>query len=163
MDFVLIEKIVDWMIKEGTAETTEGNWIFYADELYKKFRVSESWLKTFQEEIENAFYEHEEVADVIVLNNSFEEFGFDICFYTSFCPNVEDEDDEPDTSDMVNQYYFAESRWTVDDVIDAAKENGIELTPKRAEEWWKKNEKSFRESLVAFGNQMLADADFGEM
>jgi hypothetical protein len=60
-------------------------------------------------------------------------------------------------------HYFAESRWTVDDVIDAAKENGIELTPKQAEEWWKKNEKSFHESLIAFGNQMLADADFSEI
>lgn len=169
MDFVLIEKIVDWMIKEGTAKTTEGNWVFYADELYEKFRVSETWLETFNEEIENALYEHEEVADVIALNNSFalnnpfEELGFDICFYTSFCPNVEDEDDEPDTSDMVDQYYFAESRWTVEDAIDAAKENGIELTPKQAEEWWKKNEKYFRESLIAIGSQMLADADFSEI
>ena len=163
MDFVLIEKIVDWMIKEGTAETTEGNWIFYADELYEKFRVSESWLKTFQEEIENAFYEREEVADVIVLNNSFEGFGFDICFYTGFCPNVEEDDDEPDTSDMVGQYYFAESRWTVDDVIDAARKNDIELTPKQAESWWRKNEKSFREALIAYGNQKLTDSDFSEV
>ena len=160
-DNKLVQMICDYIIKDGTENTDSGNWIYYANELAKEFMVPEWWVSNNSDKIMECLYIRKEVADVErVWDGDFNFHEFDVTFYTAYCPNVED---DSDTSDMVNQYYFAESRWTVDDVIDAAKENDIKLTPKQAEEWWTKNEKSFRESLIAFGNQMLADADFSEV
>lgn len=60
-------------------------------------------------------------------------------------------------------HYFAESRWTVDDVIDAAKRKGIVLSPQQAEQWWLKNEKWFKDTLTEYGNEILFNANFNEV
>lgn len=69
--------------------------------------------------------------------------------------------DEEDDYDV--QYYFAETRWCVDDVIDAAKRKGIVLSPQQAEQWWLKNEKWFKDTLTEYGNEILFNADFSEV
>lgn len=69
--------------------------------------------------------------------------------------------DEEDDYDV--QYYFAETRWCVDDVIDAAKRKGIVLSPQQAEQWWQKNEKWFKDTLTEYGNEILFNADFSEV
>ena len=65
--------------------------------------------------------------------------------------------------DDVNQYWFAETRWCIDDVIDAAKKKGIVLTSQQAESWWKKNEKWFKDTLTEYGNEILFNANFSEV
>lgn len=47
-----------------------------------------------------------------------------------------------------------------DDVIDAAANDGVDLTEEQAIYWLKKNEKSFREQLTQWGNEMLSMQDW---
>lgn len=41
----MIKKIVDFMITEGTTQTSECNWIFYFEELAEKFNLHFEWLQ----------------------------------------------------------------------------------------------------------------------
>lgn len=54
--------------------------------------------------------------------------------------------------------WFAQVRWCAEDVIAAAEQNGITLTPAQAEKWLEKNERWFREMLTEYGNEVLASA-----
>ena len=54
--------------------------------------------------------------------------------------------------------WFAVTRWCAEDVIAAAEQNGITLTPAQAEKWLEKNERWFREMLTGYGNEVLASA-----
>ena len=47
--------------------------------------------------------------------------------------------------------WFAQVRWCAEDVIAAAEQNGITLTPAQAEKWLEKNERWFREMLTEYG------------
>lgn len=91
-DNKVVKQIADWMVEDGTGNTTEGNWIFNVDKITEKFGVTRNWVTAYREEIVDALYEHEAVADVIY---EWLIFGtveyFDIDFYTGFCPNVNDE------------------------------------------------------------------------
>lgn len=81
-----------------------------------------------------------------------------LIFYTDFCPNYVEDEQEKDCG--VDKYWFAETRWCTDDIIGIAKDNGIEMTQQQAEQWWKKNENWFKNVLVEYGNEVLADANF---
>ena len=89
----VVKQIADWMVKAGTENTTEGNWIFNTEKIAEKFGVTINWVTAYREEIVDALYKHEAVADVIY---EWLTFGtveyFDIDFYTGFCPNLSDED-----------------------------------------------------------------------
>lgn len=162
-DNMMERQIADYMVEYGTKNTNYGTWVFEVDELAKKFNITEKWIQEHEDGIMSELYLREEVADVEreLSGNDMTITLFDVNFYTDYCPNYIEDEQEKD--DDVNQYWFAETRWCIDDIIGIAKDNGIEMTPQQAEQWWKKNEKSFRESLIAFGNQMLADADFSEV
>lgn len=54
--------------------------------------------------------------------------------------------------------WFAQVRWCAEDVIAAAEQNGLTLTPAQAEKWLEKNERWFREMLTEYGNEVLASA-----
>ncbi len=56
--------------------------------------------------------------------------------------------------------WYGVVRWSTEDVIAAAAENGVKLTEEQADEWWKKNERSFKERMVELGNETLASMDF---
>lgn len=56
---------------------------------------------------------------------------------------------------------YAEMCWTIDDVISAAAEDGVTLTPLQAAAWWKENERFFRESLIQQGNEILSSVNWG--
>lgn len=51
--------------------------------------------------------------------------------------------------------WYAETRWNIDDVICAAKEQGTEMTPEQAHRWWLAHEKAFARQLVRDGNEIL--------
>ena len=57
------------------------------------------------------------------------------------------------TSDVV----FEENqiRWLPDDIIAAAKEDGVDLTVEQAAHWWLTEGRGFREALIGTGNEML--------
>lgn len=156
-------QIADYMVKYGTENTNYGTWVFEVDELAKKFDVTEEWIREHEDGIMSELYLREEVADVEreLSGNDMTITLFDVDFYTNYCPNYIEDEQEKD--DDVNQYWFAETRWCIDDVIDAAKKKGIVLTPQQAESWWEKNEKRFKDIIVEHGNEVLEDADFDEV
>ncbi len=82
-----IKSIVDDIVKEGTENTSEGNWIVYFDE----FKDDEQFVREHKEEIADALEEREEVSDVVLDDDS-----FDTNFYLSYCPNYEWKDGERD-------------------------------------------------------------------
>ena len=63
----------------------------------------------------------------------------------------------------LSEAYYATVRWMVDDVISAAKEDGVTLTKQQAVIWWKENEKTFAEALTQTGNEMLVDVDWASV
>lgn len=162
-DNMMERQIADYMVEYGTKNTNYGTWVFEVDELAKKFNITEKWIQEHEDGIMSELYLREEVADVEreLSGNDMTITLFDVNFYTDYCPNYIEDEQEKD--DGVNQYWFAETRWCIDDVIDAAKKKGIVLTPQQAESWWEKNEKRFKDIIVEHGNEVLEDADFDEV
>ena len=68
-----------------------------------------------------------------------------------------------DEDDCDAPYYYAETRWCIDDVIDTAKRKGIVLSQQQAELWWEKNENWFKDTLTEYGNEILFNANFSEV
>lgn len=162
-DNMMERQIADYMVEYGTKNTNYGTWVFEVDELAKKFNITEKWIQEHEDGIMSELYLREEVADVEreLSGNDMTITLFDVNFYTDYCPNYIEDEQEKD--DDVNQYWFAETRWCTDDIIGIAKDNGIEMTPQQAEQWWKKNENWFKNALVEYGNEILFNADFSEV
>ena len=162
-DNMMERQIADYMVKHGTENTNYGTWVFEVDELTKKFNITEKWIQEHEDGIMSELYLREEVADVEreLSGNDMTITLFDVVFYTNYCPNYIEDEQEKD--DGVDQYWFAPTCWCTDDVIDAAKQKGIVLTPKQAELWWQKNEKWFKDTLTEYGNEILFNADFNEV
>lgn len=162
-DNMMERQIADYMVKHGTENTNYGTWVFEVDELAKQFNITEKWIQEHEDGIMSELYLREEVADVEreLSGNDMTITLFDVDFYTNYCPNYIEDEQEKD--DYVNQYWFAETRWCIDDVIDAAKKKGTVLTPQQAEQWWLKNEKRFKDTLTEYGNEILFNADFSEV
>ena len=162
-DNMMERQIDDYMVKHGTENTNYGTWVFEVDELAKKFNITEKWIQEHEDGIMSELYLREEVADVEreLSGNDMTITLFDVVFYTNYCPNYIEDEQEKD--DGVDQYWFAPTCWCTDDVIDAAKQKGIVLTPKQAELWWQKNEKWFKDTLTEYGNEILFNADFNEV
>lgn len=87
-----VKEIVDYMVEHGTESTNYGNWIFgLEDDLVGFSEMSAEWLMTRKDEIYDELIGREEVADV----DEYEQDGvhlFSIYFYTSFCPNLCDDE-----------------------------------------------------------------------
>lgn len=162
-DNMMERQIADYMVKHGTENTNYGTWVFEVDELAKKFNITEKWIQEHEDGIMSELYLREEVADVEreLSGNDMTITLFDVVFYTNYCPNYIEDEQEKD--DGVDQYWFAPTCWCTDDVIDAAKQKEIVLTPKQAELWWQKNEKWFKDTLTEYGNEILFNADFNEV
>lgn len=164
MDHNMMERqIADYMVKYGTENTDSGSWVFDVDELASVFDISNKWIQEHEDGIMSELYLREEVADVEreLSGNDMTITLFDVDFYTDYCPNYIEDEQEKD--DGVDQYWFAPTRWCTDNVIDAAKRNGIVLTPQQAEQWWQKNEKWFKDTLTEYGNEILFNANFSEV
>ena len=152
----LIQQIAHYMIEEGRNNTSEGNWIFYFDEVADKFSLSEDWVCIHMTEIAEELYKSDAVAEVLIHSDrDNENFNFDIDFYTGFCPNVEDKD-EPQAS----QIFFGDISWTIYDVMGIAEQHGIKMNEVQAEEWWKKNERAFKNLLIERGNEIIEEMGF---
>ena len=162
-DNMMEHQIADYMVKHGTENTNYGTWVFEVDELAKKFNITEKWFQDLEDCIMSERYLREVVADVDreLSGNDMTITLFDVDFYTDYCPNYIEDEQEKD--DGVDQYWFAPTCWCTDDVIDAAKRNGIVLTPQQADQRWKKNEKWFKDTLAEYGNEILFNANFSEV
>lgn len=87
-----VKEIVDYMVEHGTESTHYGNWIFgIEDDLVGFTEMPVEWLMDRKDEIYDELIDREEVADV----DEYEQDGvhlFSIYFYTSFCPNLYDDE-----------------------------------------------------------------------
>ena len=86
-----IASIASWIIDIGTKRTTSGNYIVYYDDIIGELGVTKEFLKTYhndiKEEIDARLEIQSETWDV-------NEGGFDVNFFTMYCENVEDENEE---------------------------------------------------------------------
>ena len=81
-----IKSIVDGIVKEGTENTSEGNWIIYFDE----FKEDEKFVREHKDEIETELASREAVAEVTI-----DEECIDTTYYLDYCPNYAGADNEP--------------------------------------------------------------------
>lgn len=162
-DNMMERQIADYMVKYGTENTNYGMWSFEVDELTEKFGVTKQWVQEHSDGILSELYLRQEVEDVERQfgGSDFHLENISIWYFTDFCPNYIEDEQEKD--DGVDQYWFAPTCWCTDDVIEAAKRNGIVLTPQQAEQWWQKNEKWFKDTLTEYGNEILFNANFSEV
>lgn len=80
-----IKAIVDGLVKDGTQNTAEGNWITSFD----RCGADEQFVREHQNEIVEELEYREEVSDVITDNDA-----FDVNYYTDYTENLRDLDDE---------------------------------------------------------------------
>ncbi len=71
-----IKDIVERIVREGTENTSEGNWVVYFDE----FKDDEQFVREHKEEIAEALSKREEVSEIAIEGES-----FDTTYYLDFC------------------------------------------------------------------------------
>lgn len=81
--------VVDYIIQDGTSETTEGNWMIGFDQLDRETGFCVAGNPLFQELIAQMLSERQEVADVQIEGDH-----FDVCYYLDFCVNCKEETKE---------------------------------------------------------------------
>ena len=85
-----IKSVADYMVQEGTENTTQGNYMFQ----FAECGDDEDFVREHKSEIAEQLCVREEVSDV-----EMDDEGFDVNFYLKYCPNYEkplDLDDEED-------------------------------------------------------------------
>lgn len=77
---------VDFIVADGTSQTTEGQWVLSFEELEEQTGLCAAGKPFLQEIMGDMLCERPEVADL-----SIEENGFDVTYYLDFCPNCKQE------------------------------------------------------------------------
>lgn len=62
--------------------------------------------------------------------------------------------------DVETLQWFAITKWSPEDAMAAAKEQGVTLTKEQAIAWWSRNENRFQNMMVEHGNEVLSNMDF---
>ena len=87
-----IKNVVDYIISDGTQNTSSGNWIFYLKDF---FDITPEELTANADEICTMLEQRKEVAEV-----SFDGESFDVCYYLDFCPNCKEDMGEESSPTM---------------------------------------------------------------
>ena len=82
----LKKAISDYMIAEGSEQTTSGNWIFTYDEINNKFGTD----LPNDAELINQITEYIYAVKSDVVSDLDLSQGFDLDFYTDHCPNIDE-------------------------------------------------------------------------
>ncbi|GEM_PF-2210191 len=80
----LIQEMVDYMVKEGTEQTTSGLYMFSHEDLMEKFNITKEFIIENEDYILNELYLRDEILDVEW------EDCFDLNFFLRYCPNVDE-------------------------------------------------------------------------
>lgn len=116
-DNMMERQIADYMVEYGTKNTDFGTWLFEVDKLAEEFNVTEKWILEHDDGILSELYLRDEVKDVEQqwggIDWNIERIW--VWFYTDFCPNYIGDDQKED--DSGDKYWFAETRWYMDDII----------------------------------------------
>lgn len=83
-----LKRIAEHIVKEGTQNTTQGNWIMSFDDLPPELGGTE-FFAAHQKDILHLLEQTEAVADAALSDG-----GFDVCYYLDFCPNAERQEPE---------------------------------------------------------------------
>lgn len=82
----LTSEIADFLVTEGTRETTSGNWCISFEDVAEEFDVDYGWVESNAERIVDYMdSNHEEILSETWLDNG----EFDMNFGLAYCPNVE--------------------------------------------------------------------------
>lgn len=89
-----INRIVNWMIEEGTTETTTGNWHIGFSEIERIFNVSKEWCLNHHEDIKDELDSRNElISEVWEDIENDEILGFDMNFGLEYCKNWDGTED----------------------------------------------------------------------
>lgn len=97
LDVELTKKLIevaDYIIKQGTTNTYEGNWIITFDEIPSDV-LGVDMLHKHQDSLCDLLFKHQEVADVVISGDT-----IDVVYYLDFCPNVEQEEIDDDNTEF---------------------------------------------------------------
>ena len=78
---------VDFIVADGTAQSTEGNWILTFEELEKYTGLCLDGKPFLQELLGDMLCDRAEVADLCIENEC-----LDVTYYLDFCPNCQDQE-----------------------------------------------------------------------
>lgn len=88
----MINKIVDYIIKEGTENTANGQWNIFVEDIESVFNISYNYIYNIKEDIKDELDIREEILsetwDLFDDNNKW--IGFDCNFCGMYCPNWEE-------------------------------------------------------------------------
>ena len=87
-----LAKAVDFIVADGTSQTTEGNWILSFAELEQHTGLCVDGKPFLQELLGDMLCDRPEVADLTI-----EDGQFDVVYYLDFCPNCQQERSEEKT------------------------------------------------------------------
>lgn len=96
MDKNLINDMVNYIIEEGTQQTTEGNYIFYDRDFKDKFNITNEFLYRNIEDIVRLLERKEEISNIQYETIKELVIYIDVSFYLDYCPNVEIWEEEED-------------------------------------------------------------------
>lgn len=83
-----LQKIVDFIVQEGTEKTSNGSWSVYPDEIEKKFGIQQTQIIENSTAIINELWHRPEIAAV-----EFYDHYFDFVLYLGFCKDWDGTDD----------------------------------------------------------------------
>lgn len=81
------EIIADWIVREGTEETSSGNWLISFEEIKDKFAVDLASDKEMLELIKDSLYS---IYGDVICEMDIHEDEFDIIYFLNYCPNADD-------------------------------------------------------------------------
>ncbi|HBI6603068.1 TPA: hypothetical protein K8G92_002531 [Listeria monocytogenes] len=84
-----LSEAVDFIIADGTQNTSEGSGVMYFDELEKQTGLNVEFNDIVQNTLADMLSERKEVAECYLNENS-----FDIVYYLDFCPNCNIQEEE---------------------------------------------------------------------
>ena len=86
----LIQGIVEYLISEGTSNTTSGNYRILYSEISEVFNIEESWIKAHRNDITERLDASKEIIGETWGEENNE---FDMNFGLAYCPNYSDDYD----------------------------------------------------------------------
>lgn len=89
----VLAKAVDFIVTDGTSQTTEGNWILSFEELEKHTGLDVLGEQFLQETLGDMLCNRPEVADLTIENGQ-----FDVLYYLDFCPNCQSDQPEKESA-----------------------------------------------------------------
>lgn len=81
--------LAERIVKEGIEKTTEGNWIFYYDEIQELSDLSLSENPALAELLADMILDRQEVSQINICSDC-----LDMCFYLDHCPGCQEEQEE---------------------------------------------------------------------